>query len=93
MNTMCLVGYTSFLHADIVWNRATDFEKYVVAFYWAVTTITSVGYVVAIHIGMVFDIKYYHRAIHYNSYYTVCHLHVYGLSVASALVMTARTTQ
>ena len=40
---MCLVGHTSSLHADIVWNRASDFEKYVVAFYWAVTTITSVG--------------------------------------------------
>lgn len=31
------------LHADIVWNLASDFEKYVVTFYWAVTTITSVG--------------------------------------------------
>ena len=28
---------------DIVWNRASEFEKYVVAFYWSVTTITSVG--------------------------------------------------
>ena len=43
MNTMCLVGHTSFLRADIVWNHASDIEKYVVAFYWAVTTITSVG--------------------------------------------------
>ena len=28
---------------DIVWNHASEFEKYVVAFYWSVTTITSVG--------------------------------------------------
>ena len=29
--------------AGINWNSASEFEKYIITLYWAVTTITSVG--------------------------------------------------
>ena len=31
--------------ADISWDIASEFEKYIVTLYWTVTTITSVGWV------------------------------------------------
>ena len=44
-----LVWYTVFLSAGIDWENSSVYKRYIVSLYWAVTTITSVGYAPAVY--------------------------------------------